>query len=257
MHWVNEEALTILLMSGLNIFGAHPALNWGKSSYTGVPPLLEIDATQDDNGVLTGVTRVLGHEFNTTGFLGASRGPNGRMIASAFPWWMTIPDYLWLSMARAWHFFFAWVLVLNGLAYLIYIFGSGHFRRDLAPSNQDWRSIGRSVVDHLLFQHPRGEDAKRYNVLQKLAYLSVIFVLLPLIVLMGLGMSPRLDTVLPGWVSLVGGRQSARTLHFILAWLLVAFVAVHVFEVIITGLWNNLRSMLTGRYRLPAPSHED
>ncbi len=86
--------------------------------------------------------------------------------------------------------------------------------------------------------------------LQKLAYLVVIFVLLPLIILMGIAMSPWMNSVLPGWVDLFGGRQAARTLHFVAAWLLVAFVAIHVFEVIVSGLWNHLRSMITGRYRI-------
>ena len=88
--------------------------------------------------------------------------------------------------------------------------------------------------------------------LQKLAYLIVVFFLLPLIVLMGFAMSPWLDAILAGWVDIVGGRQSARSIHFIIAWLMVAFVAIHVFQVIVTGLWNNLRSMITGRYKVPA-----
>ena len=164
---------------------------------------------------------------------------------------MTIPDNPWLSMARAWHFFFAWVLLINGLVYVGYGAASRHLARDLAPDRNDWRSIGRSIRDHLLFRHPKGEAAKRYNVLQKLAYLVVIFVLLPLIILMGLAMSPWMNSVLPGWVDLFGGRQAARTLHFVCAWLLVLFVAIHVFEVIVSGLWNHLRSMITGRYRIP------
>jgi thiosulfate reductase cytochrome b subunit len=94
-------------------------------------------------------------------------------------------------------------------------------------------------------------------VLQKIAYLVVIFVLLPLIVMMGLAMSPRLDAVFTGWVDLVGGRQSARTIHFVVAWLLVAFVLIHVFQVIVTGVWNNLRSMITGRYRVPTEAPHD
>jgi thiosulfate reductase cytochrome b subunit len=109
----------------------------------------------------------------------------------------------------------------------------------------------------LRFRHEKGEAATRYNVLQKLAYLIVIFVLLPLVILMGLAMSPRIDTLFTGWVDLFGGRQSARTIHFIAAWLIVAFVLIHVFQVIVTGLWNNLRSMITGRYRIPPEaSHE-
>jgi thiosulfate reductase cytochrome b subunit len=160
-------------------------------------------------------------------------------------------------MGRAWHFFFAWVLVLNGLAYIVYTIASLHLARDLAPTRDDWRGIGASIRDHLLFRHPQGEAAKRYNVLQKLAYLIVIFVLLPLIVLMGLAMSPWMNSVLPGWVDLVGGRQSARTIHFIVAWLLVLFVLIHVFEAAIGGLWNNLRSMVTGRYRVSAEGGDD
>jgi thiosulfate reductase cytochrome b subunit len=257
MHWINVVALTILLMSGLQIFNAHPALYWGLSSYTGAPPVLQIDAMQKRDGELVGVTRVFGHAFDTTGVLGVSTSRFGETTPRGFPWWATIPDEQWLSMGRSWHFFFAWVLVLNGFAYLAYAIGSRHLARDLAPATSDWRGIGRSIVDHLRFRHPQGEAATRYNVLQKLAYLVVIFVLLPLVVLMGLAMSPWMDAVWPGWVDLFGGRQSARTIHFVVAWLLVGFVFIHVFQVIVTGLWNNLRSMLTGRYRVHAEAgHE-
>jgi thiosulfate reductase cytochrome b subunit len=155
-------------------------------------------------------------------------------------------------MARSWHFFFAWVFLVNGLCYVAYTIASRHLARDLWPTRADVRGIGRSIVDHLRLRHPTGEAAKRYNVLQKSAYVTVIFVLLPLIVLMGFGMSPRLDTLFGGWVDWFGGRQSARSIHFLVAWALVAFVLVHVFEVIVTGVWNNLRSMITGRYRVPA-----
>ncbi|HEY9530194.1 MAG TPA: cytochrome b/b6 domain-containing protein, partial [Burkholderiales bacterium] len=117
-------------------------------------------------------------------------------------------------------------------------------------TKDDWRSIGRSIVDHLRFRHPVGEAAKRYNVLQKLAYIGVVFLLLPLIVLTGLAMSPWLNSAIPGWVDLLGGRQSARTIHFLVAWLLLAFVFLHVFQVFAGGFWNHLRSMISGRYRI-------
>ena len=250
MHWINVIALTILLMSGLNIFSAHPALYWGKSSYTGRPPILEIESATDANNKLTGVTRIFGHEFVTTGVLGASKGSDGELMHRAFPSWLTIPDGRWLAMARQWHLFFAWIFVINGLCYVAYSIVSRHLARDLAPTGTELRSIRQSIVDHLHFRHPSGETSKRYNVLQKLTYLIVIFVLLPLVILMGLAMSPGFDTLWPGWVDIFGGRQSARTIHFIVAWLLVAFVLIHVFEVIITGLWNNLRSMISGRYRV-------
>ena len=257
MHWINVIALSILLMSGLNIFDAHPALNWGKSSYTGAAPVLEIGARMTPSGDMQGITRVLGREFDTTGVLGVAADREGEASLRAFPWWIMLPDNRWLAMARSWHFFFAWVLVLNGLAYLIYSAASRHLARDLAPDRNDWRSIGRSILDHLRFRHPNGEAAKRYNVLQKLAYLAVIFVLVPLMVVMGLAMSPTADVWWPGWVDLAGGRQSARTIHFIVAWLLVGFVLIHVFEVVVSGLWNHLRSMITGRYRITVESKHE
>ena len=256
MHWSNVISLTILLMSGLMIFNAHPSLDWGKSSYTGKPSLLQI-TSRETNGQLAGVTRVLGHEFNTTGLLGVSTNADGKPNDVAFPHWMTIPGFYSLADARAWHFFFAWLFVLNGIAYVLYAFFSRHLTRDLLPTKADWRGIGRSIIDHILFRHPKGEDAKRYNVLQKLAYIAVIFVLLPGIIIAGWAMSPWLNSIFPGWVDLLGGRQSARTLHFILAWTLVAFVMIHVFEVIISGLWNHLRSMITGNYRIAPRTQGD
>ncbi|HEY1325573.1 MAG TPA: cytochrome b/b6 domain-containing protein [Casimicrobiaceae bacterium] len=249
MHWINVVAITILFMSGLNIFEAHPALYWGQSSYSGRPAWLAIGARETDSGAM-GYTRVFGREFDTTGALGLRETADGPS-ADAFPGWLTIPSGRWLAMARSWHFFFAWVFLINGLCYLVYTIASRHLTRDLLPTRDDVRGIGASIVDHLRFRHPSGEAARRYNVLQKIAYLVVIFVLLPLVVLMGLGMSPRLDTVFSGWVSLFGGRQSVRSIHFIVAWLLFAFVLIHVFQVVVTGLWNNLRSMITGRYRVP------
>lgn len=260
MHWINVICLTILFMSGLHIFNAHPALNWGASSYTGRPAVLEISAEEGDEDAtppqpaMRGLLTVFGHEFDTTGFLGARIRADGRADTNAFPLWMTIPGAYSLAEARSWHFFFAWLFVINGLAYLAYSFISGHVKRDLAPTGGELRTIGSSIKDHLRFKHPTGAAATRYNVLQKLTYLIVIFILLPLIVLMGMAMSPGLDAVLTGWVDLFGGRQSARTIHFVVAWLLVAFVLIHVFEVIISGLFNHMRSMITGYYRVE-PDH--
>jgi thiosulfate reductase cytochrome b subunit len=257
MHWINVLSALLLLMSGLQIFNAHPMLYWGKSSYTGRAPILALTATEDNEGNVTGLTRVFGHEFVTTGVFGASANSEGDVVARGFPSWITIPDSSWLAMARRWHFFFAWVFAINGLAYIAYSIATRHLARDLAPTRRDWRSIAQSIKDHLRFRHPKGEAAKDYNVLQKLAYLAIVFVVLPLLVLMGLAMSPWLDALVPNWVDLFGGRQSARTLHFVAAWILVAFVLIHVFEVVVTGLWNNLRSMITGRYRVEAEaSHE-
>jgi thiosulfate reductase cytochrome b subunit len=219
--------------------------------------VLEIGARMKPDGGLAGVTRILGAEFDTTGWLGVTRAADGRMVPSTFPPWLMLPGQQWLSMARSWHFFFAWVFLLNGLAYVLYGLASRHLARDLQPTGEDLRGIGASMRDHLRFRHAAGEAAKRYNVLQRLAYLLVVFVLLPFIVVMGLAMSPWANAVAPGWVDIVGGRQSARTLHFVAAWTLVGFVLIHVFEVVVTGLWNNLRSMITGRYRVPAEARHE
>ncbi|ALK97567.1 HupC [Massilia sp. WF1] len=257
MHWINVISFFLMLMSGLGIFNAHPHLYWGAQSDFDAP-LLSMTARPGPDGEPHGLTQVGSHVFDTDGVLGASRVEGAaRQSERAFPSWATIPGQQSLATARNWHLFFAWVFVINGIAYIAYTIFSGHLRRDLLPHKAELRGIGGSIRDHLLFRHPGGEAARRYNVLQNLAYLAVIFVLLPLIVLAGLGMSPRMDSLFGGWVDLLGGRQSARTLHFAAACLLLAFVAVHVFEVIVTGLWNNLRSMITGYYRLPGPKEEE
>lgn len=249
MHWINVICLTILLMSGLQIFNAHPALYWGQGSSFD-KPWVSIGAAQSANGTV-GVTRIAGRSFDTDGVLGVSK-VNGERAVRGFPSWATIPGPQWLSMGRHWHFFFAWLFVINGLCYVGYALLSGHLGRDLLPTRDELRRIGSSIKDHLLFRHPTGEAAKRYNVLQNLAYLVVIFGLLPLVIVAGLAMSPRLDAVWPGWVELLGGRQSARTLHFLAAFGLLLFVVVHVAEVLVSGVWNHLRSMITGWYVLPA-----
>ncbi len=249
MHWINAIAMFVLLLSGLQIFNAHPALYWGQRSHFDAP-LLALDAQQGTDSQLRGVTTVFGHAFDTTGVLGASR-VDGELQARGFPTWLTIPGPQWLASGRRWHFFFAWLFVLNGLAYAAYSLLGRHFRHDLMPSRTDWRGIGRSIVDHALLRHPQGDAATRYNVLQKFTYLIVIFVLGPAIVLMGLAMSPRMDTVLGWLVDMVGGRQSARTIHFVIAFAFVAFILVHLFEIVVSGVANELRSMVTGRYQVP------
>ncbi|MGZ5182090.1 MAG: cytochrome b/b6 domain-containing protein [Ramlibacter sp.] len=249
MHWINVVCVVVLLGSGLQIFNAHPALYWGLDSRPATR-VLEIGQRRDGQR-LVGVTRIGGAEFVTDGVLGVSRGPDGGKVPRAFPSWATIPGPQWLAMGRLWHFFFAWIFVVNGLCYLLWTVFSGHLRGDLVPTRREWRGIGRSILDHLRLRHPHGEEARRYNVLQNIAYLSLVFVVLPLLVVCGWAMSPWIDAVQPGWVDWLGGRQAARTLHFLGAVLLVAFVLVHLFEVVVTGLVNNVRSMLTGFWRIP------
>ena len=253
-HWVSAVCLYLLLLSGLQIFNAHPSLYWGQQSQFDAP-FLSLDGEVGDDGQLQGVTTVFGHKFDTTGWLGVSGDGQGGLTRRGFPSWLTIPSTGWLAMGRRWHFFFAWVLVLTGLIYTVHALWRRHIRRDLLPTRADWRGIGRSIIDHALLRHPKGEAAARYNVLQKISYLGVIFGLAPLMIVTGLAMSPRMDTLLGWFLTLVGGRQSARSLHFLATLALVGFVAIHLFEVAVTGLLNNLRSMITGRFRYAtAPS---
>jgi thiosulfate reductase cytochrome b subunit len=234
-HWINVLCLALLLMSGLRIFNYHPALYWGNYGYRGVPAVVSIDAAVDpDSGAPVGVSR------------DSERG----MVARAFPAWLTLPGEPGLALARDWHFLMAWLFVVNGAVYLLFGAFSGHFRRDLAPAADQLR--GRHILadlwDHVRLRAPRGEAARRYNVLQKLAYLTVVFLLLPVMVLSGLTMSPAVTAALPGLFDLFGGRQSARTIHFLVANLLVLFVLVHVIELLLAGVVNGMRSMITGRY---------
>jgi thiosulfate reductase cytochrome b subunit len=246
-HWVNVVCLTALLMSGLQIFNAHPALYWGDRS-TFDHPWLALGAGQNAAGDLAGVTTIAGHSFDTTGVLGLSKDADGEPAERGFPAWATLPGPEWLAMGRRWHFFFAWLFVINGAVYAAYTLLGGHLRRDLLPSPRDLAHIGRSLWDHARLRFPKGDEAKRYNVLQKLAYLATVFVLGPLIVLAGLTMSPRLDASFPVLLDIFGGRQSARSIHFLCAAALLGFVVIHLIMVAISGVWNNLRSMITGRY---------
>jgi thiosulfate reductase cytochrome b subunit len=245
-HWINALVLLVLLMSGLQIFNAHPALYLGaKSDFD--DPILSMGAAQEGNSI-EGVTTVFGHSFDTTGVLGATTDAEGGVEERGFPWSVTLPGHRDLAMGRRWHFFFAWLFLFNSLAYLIWTFASGHLRRDLVPSGKELKHIGASILEHARLKFPRGEEAKRYNVLQKLTYLFVALILLPLMLITGLAMSPGMDAAFPFLLDVLGGRQSARTIHFIAASGIVIFVFVHLVMVLISGVWNNLRSMITGRY---------
>jgi len=246
-HWINVLCLPILIMSGFQIFNAHPALYLGERSDRD-RPILSMKTVLTDDGEMKGITTLFGHPFETTGFLGASKDSLGEMRRRGFPSWATLPSGKWLAMGRRWHLFFAWVFVLNGLLFGLYSLLSRHLLRDLFPWWKDLRRIGRAVLDHLLFRHPTGEGATHYNVLQKIAYTGVVFGLGPLIVMTGLTMSPQMDAAFPGLLSLFGGRQSARTIHFVACFAFIGYTFIHLLMVAVTGLWNNLRSILGGWY---------
>jgi thiosulfate reductase cytochrome b subunit len=252
-HWINVLVISLLIMSGAQIFNAHPRLYWGAYGADADKPIFAMAARGGANGRLAGTTSIGSLRFDTTGVLGVSNGPGGGQEVRGFPGWLTLPSYRDLATGRRWHFFLAWVFVANGLIYLAYGFLRGHFARDLAPGRDQLppRHVLQSIWDHVRLKHPTGEEAKRYNILQKLAYLLVIFLLLPLVVATGLTMSPGVDAAAPWLLTLFGGRQSARTIHFICANLIVLFVLVHVVEVFLVGPINEIGSMITGRYAVP------
>jgi thiosulfate reductase cytochrome b subunit len=252
LHWVNFFTLAIMLGSGLQIFNARPDLYWGATSHFS-RPVLAMYAMQDAQGQTKGVLTIGSHEFVTTGVFGWSKSGDGTFTERGFPRWATIPGDTWLAMGRLWHLFFAWVLVINGVVYVTLGLKSGHLRRDLWMTRTDWKRLGHTFVEHALLRFPKGAEARRYNGLQKLAYLFVIFIVGPLIVLTGLTMSPTMDAGFPWLLWLFHGRQSARTIHFICAMTLLAFFVVHIAMVILSGLWNNVRSMITGRYAIEEP----
>ncbi len=250
-HWINVVALLVLLMSGLQIFNAHPALYLGSKSTFADPVMAMQPARRGDQ--VYGVTSIGSWQFNTTGIFGLAKEADGSFQVRGFPWEVTLPGHRNLAMGRRWHFFFAWVFVINGMIYLIWSLASGHLRRDLAPTGSELKHVGASISEHVRLRFPEGEEAKRYNILQKLAYLAVALILLPLMLLTGLAMSPGMDAGYPILLDMFGGRQSARTIHFVAATSIVLFVVVHLVMVLISGVWNNLRSMITGRYVIKVP----
>ena len=250
-HLFWAVCLFFLLLSGLQIFNAHPTLYVGKQSGFGFDnEVLAIRGENTPEGPV-GYVRVLGARFETTGVLGIS-GPAERPVGRGFPAWATIPSSQDLATGRVVHFFFAWLLVATLVVWLAASLANGHLRRDLAPRPDDLRRLPRDIVDHarLKFHHTR-----EYNTLQKLAYGGVLFVLLPLIIVTGLAMSPTMNAVVPFLNDLLGGRQTARTIHFICMVLLAAFFIVHMLMILAAGPLNELRSIVTGWYRTDPPKN--
>jgi len=248
-HWLNVLAVSLLLMSGLQIFNAHPALYWGAKS-TFAEPWVSMKK-EEVGGEPRGITTVGDLKFDTTGVLGWS-GAEGAREQRGFPSWATVPSYRSLADGRRWHFFFAWLFVINLLVYWLWGLAGGHVRKDLLPTRAQLkpRHILHEIATHAQLRFPKGEEARVYNVIQKLTYLLVVAVLLPLMIATGLSMSPGFNATLPGLIDVFGGRQSARTIHFLSAAGIVLFIVVHLVLVVVSGFWNNLRSMITGRYAI-------
>jgi thiosulfate reductase cytochrome b subunit len=247
-HWTNALTLLVMLMSGLMIFNAHSRLYWGEYGANDDKAWLVIDDAGD-----TGFAEVAGFRFETTGVLGLWKDSEGEVKRRAFPYWVTIPSGYDLQAARRWHFTFAWILAGALTLYMLRSLWNGHVRQDLHIRKWEWspRHIWHDIKSHARLRFPTGEAAKNYNILQKISYIGVIFFLLPLIIFTGLTMSPAMNAAWPWLLDIFGGRQSARSLHFIAAFALVAFFFVHIAMVVLAGPINEVRSMITGKYKLP------
>lgn len=214
-HWLNAVAVVILLGSGLGISNAHPRLYWGR----------------------------YGANFDRAW----AELPH-------FPGWLTIPASYNLAISRRWHLFFALVLAFGLLAYMIASLLNRHFQRDLAVTRKDVSPahLADDVRDHLAFRFHDADDPGRYNSLQKWSYLLVIFLALPAMIGTGLALSPGMDAAWPWLLELFGGRQSARSVHFVTSAAIGGFTVVHLALVVLAGVGNELRSMISGWWKVPA-----
>ena len=215
-HWITTLSFLALLVSGVEILISHPRFYWGETGNVLTPPLFQLPIPASRATVPTGYGYVL-------------------------------PDQN--GWSRYLHFQSAWVAVLTGLLYVIFGLSKGHFRRNLLPARADLSRRGLSMViaQHLRFRPAREEEARSYNVLQRLTYLLVIFVLFPLVIWTGLAMSPAIASAIPAVVTVLGGQQSARTIHFFVSVFLVLFLLVHVVMVCLSGFRSRVRAMITGR----------
>jgi thiosulfate reductase cytochrome b subunit len=218
-HWITVISFVALLTTGVEILISHPRFYWGEVGNSGTPSLFKIPIPSSRETVPTGYGYVL-------------------------------PDQN--GWSRYLHFEAAWALVLTGLVYVISGFWTRHFRKNLfpAPADRTWRAFRSVIAKHLRLARP-DEAGFHYNVLQRVTYLLVIFVLVPLVIWTGLAMSPAFNAAVPWVVNSLGGRQSARTLHFFISISLVLFVVVHVAMVVLTGFGSRMRDMITGRKITP------
>ncbi|GAC1613216.1 MAG: cytochrome b/b6 domain-containing protein [Vulcanimicrobiaceae bacterium] len=241
-HWVFFIAFLVLVSSGLQIFNAAPYLDASDKSNP-ARRVLSIDSTPGH----AGQTRIFGHAFSTTGWLGYTDDGMGGQTDRAFPGWITIPAFQSLADGRRWHLFFAWVMVVCGAAYFISGIVRGNLR-ELILRREDLPKILPMQLYYLRLRKdapPHGT----YNPLQKTAYTIVLFVFAPLLVLTGLALSPGVDAMVP-ITAVFGGRQFARLWHFVVMLMLIGFFLTHISLVATQGVINHMRAMITGWFRL-------
>lgn len=235
-HWVVALALLVLTMSGLQIFMAHPSL-YASDASTFDRPLFSIYAEPDATGQPVGRVRLGPLVFTTTHVLGWTSDGLGGESSRAFPDWATIPAYRDLADGRRWHIFFAWILVACAAVYAFWALR-------LVPKAGELRELPEALREHT--PPWRVKATSSYNPLQKTAYFAVVFVLVPIAIISGLALGPSVDSWAPWLPALLGGRQFARIWHFVAMFGIIGFFVGHVLMVAATGLWNNVRAMITG-----------
>lgn len=215
-HWLTVVCFLALLITGGEIVISHPRFYWGETGNVNTPPLFSLHIASSRDTVPTGYGYVM-------------------------------PDQN--GWSRALHFESAWLLVGTALVYGVAGLWTGHFRKNLIPERgtRNWRAYGARIMQHLRLAKADSAEAHSYNVLQRSAYLGVIFVFFPLVIWTGLALSPAFDSAFPFAVNVLGGRQSARTLHFFISGALVIFLVVHVAMVALSGFRSRMRGMITGR----------
>jgi len=215
-HWLTTLCVFALLLSGIEILISHPRFYWGETGNVLTPSLFDLPIPASRPWVHTGYSFVL-------------------------------PDQN--GWSRNLHFEAAWVVILTGFVYVISSLFGRHFRKNLLPAGVGLtrRALSKDIVNHLRFQRPDEAEARSYNVLQRLTYLSVIFLLFPLAIWTGLAMSPAILSVFPIFATVFGGLQSARTIHFLVSVLIVVFLLIHIVMVCRAGFRKRMRVMITSR----------
>lgn len=245
-HWLWFVAILVLVTSGLQIFNAAPYLDASDKSN----PAKRVLAFSAENGPRgpIGVTTVFGHSFKTTGFLGYTDDGMGSETERGFPGWLTLPNYQDLADGRRWHLFFAWMLIIAYVTYVVAAAIRGDLKELLVRPSDFKKMLPMQLYYLKLRRDPPVHGT--YNPLQKVTYTLVLFVLVPLIILTGLALSPGIDAIAQPLTAIFGGRQFARLWHFTFMLLLIAYFGVHLFFVVTTRPLENLKSMVTGWYRL-------
>lgn len=231
-HWLVVVTYLALATSGFLILMVHPRLYMGEVGNDLTPALLTLPISNNHRP----------SELRQT--VAFSELPGGPISADR-----NYAIFNRNSWARSLHFLAAWVFVVVGVIYFATGIATGHIVRDLLPRIRELApsAVWQDLKNHLRTRFEASRARSAYNVMQKLAYTSVLFIVLPVMIATGLTMSPAITNAYPLLLDLFGGYQSARTVHFFGFAALILFFIVHVAMVIATGFGRQLRAMTWGK----------